>query len=252
MTLDQEAMRNFFQQVLDLWVRPEIARRQRDGILPNDYNIDKIQILFGINGNDKAVIRLNKEIRALYTCRLKPGIHKQITGEPVYWKEIEDILDMQLTEEDDPDAAHITMILSGKGWKIKFDFRRYKRKAKERYDAAREFLDAARNALNEGHLRAFADTLFSSAELFITSQLFVMSEKEYVLKPTHTWTQIKYNSFIEMGNYKNKYRDAFNKLAGLRDGARYFNRSFNLTVQQAEQFLHVVEDLEKHTNKVII
>jgi hypothetical protein len=42
------------------------------------------------------IVRLNTEIKAQLVCKFKPGIHKQVVGEPVYWKEIDDILDIRL------------------------------------------------------------------------------------------------------------------------------------------------------------
>jgi hypothetical protein len=68
------------------------------------------------------------------------------------------------------------MVLFRKGWKIVFDLRNNKRKAKQLFDTAEEFLNFAKRALEDGSLRVFSDNLFSAAELFITSQLFVMSE----------------------------------------------------------------------------
>jgi hypothetical protein len=192
MMLDEEGGRNFFHQVMNLWIAPEIERRKEKGILSTNFAIDKIQILISPEERP-AVVRLNNEIKAELTCRLKPGIHKQVIGEPVYWKEICDIFDIKLTEEDDPDVVHITMVLFRKGWKVRFDLRNNKRKARELYDSAREFLNSAKRALDNGSMRVFSDNLFSAAELFVTSQLFVMSEYEYVKKPTHAWTQKKYN-----------------------------------------------------------
>jgi len=101
-------------------------------------------------------------------------------------------------------------------------------------------------------LRVFSDNLFSAAELFITSQLFVMSEYEYVRKPTHAWTQKKYNDFINIGNYKEEYKKILNKLSGLRNHARYHKQSFKLNLEDAKVMLEVVDDLGEHTRRVII
>lgn len=251
MTLDEETAKNFFEQILNLWVIPEIDKRRKKNNLPIDFAIDKIQIIISPD-ESSPIVRLNKEIKAEITCELEPGISKQVTGEPVYWKEVKDILDIKLSDIDDPDAAHITMILFRKGWKIKFDLRQNKRKAKERYDAAKEFLNLAKKALEEGNLRAFTDILFSAVELFVTSQLFVISEQEYVKKATHSWTQLRYNLFINNGNYKKEYKTAFNKLSGFRDAARYFNKPFKLTTEDAKEMLQIAEDLEKFTEKMIM
>jgi uncharacterized protein (UPF0332 family) len=197
-------------------------------------------------------MRLNEEVIAKLICKFKSGIRKQVIGEPVFWKEIDDILDIKLSEHDNPDLAHITMVLFRKGWKIVFDLRNNKRKAKQLFDTAEEFLNSAKRALEDGSLRVFSDNLFSAAELFITSQLFVMTEYEYVRKPTHAWTQKKYNDFINIGNYKEEYKKILNKLSGLRNHARYHKQSFKLNLEDAKVMLEVVDDLGEHTRRVII
>lgn len=251
MALDEEGGENFFNHVMSLWVAPEIKRRKENGTLSDNFAIDKIQVL--ISPEKKPVIvRLNDEIKAQLVCKFRPSIHKQVIGEPVYWKDIDDILDIKLTEHDDPDAAHITMVLFREGWKIKFDLRNNKRRAKELYDSAREFLNSAKKALDDASMRVFSDNLFSTVELFVTSQLFVMSEYEYVRKPTHAWTQKKYNEFINIGNYKEEYKNIFNKLSGLRSGARYHKQPFKLNLDDAKGMLKVAEDLGEYTKKVIL
>lgn len=250
MTLDEEGWKNFFHHVMNLWVAPEIERRKAKGTLPANFAIDKMQILISPEERP-AVVRLNNEIKAELVCKLKPGIHKQVIGESVYWKEIDDILDIKLTDQDDPDAAHITMVLFREGWKVKFDLRNNKRRASELYDSAREFLKSAKRALEDGSLRVLSDNLFSAAELFITSQLFVMAEYEYVRKPTHAWTQKKYNDFINIGNYKEEYRLILNKLSRLRNSARYHKQLFKLDLEDAKRMLEVVEELGEYTRRTI-
>jgi hypothetical protein len=127
-------------------------------------------------------IRLNDEVKAEAIVRLKPGIQKQY-GEPVYESELQDkILKIKLTDKDDPNTAHVTLLLFKDKWIIHFDFRYNKAEAKKRYDAAREFYEVAKMSYHNRYWRPFVDNLFSSAELFVTSQLLVLS---LIKKMTH-------------------------------------------------------------------
>jgi hypothetical protein len=45
MALDEEGGKNFFNHVMSLWIAPEIKRRKENGILTDNFAIDKIQIL---------------------------------------------------------------------------------------------------------------------------------------------------------------------------------------------------------------
>jgi hypothetical protein len=68
-----------------------------------------------------------------------------------------------------------------------FDFRYNKAEAKKRYKAAREFYEVAKISYDNKYWRLFVDNLFSSAELFVTSQLLVLL---LIKKMTHNSIQV--------------------------------------------------------------
>lgn len=71
--------------------------------------------------------------------------------------------------------------------------------------------------------RPFIDTLFSAVELLATSQLLCISESKYVKKQSHTRTNMKYDSFIRIGNATSEFAKVLNKIWSLTDPARYCN-----------------------------
>ncbi len=95
------------------------------------------------------------------------------------------------------------------------------------------------------------DNLFSAVESFMTSQLFIMSEEKYVNRPTHKYASSKYNQFMKIGNYKNQFKNLFNKLGALRNNARYLIDDFMLLDSDAKRMLKTAEDLEKYTLGII-
>ena len=158
------------------------------------------------------MISLNKEVRAFATVKLRSGIHKEIVGEPVYEHEVDDIQKITLTQDDTPNSGHVTLIRFREKWIMHFDFRYNKQKARERFDAGKEFYNVAKYCFDAKPLRPFVDILFSATELLVTTQLFVISEADYPSKAKHKNIQYRYNSFIKIGNPKAEYVEAPNKL----------------------------------------
>lgn len=139
--LDEEGAKTFFNHILQLWIYPELNKRVKDGFISKDYQVTKAQIVLDPNKNSSEV-RLNDEVKAVVKIKLKPGIEKQFKEE-VFEDEVVEIMDVTLTNEDSPDAGHVTLQFRGY-WIIQFDFRHYRGKAQERLDAAIQFYETAK------------------------------------------------------------------------------------------------------------
>jgi len=244
-----EGSQRLFQQIMSIWILPEIQRRKEKGILPENFQLTGAQVLFSLDESCNR-IRLNDEVRAIAEIKLKKDIGKS-KGEPVFEHEIESIEGMKLAQEDDPNIAHITLARLRDEWCIFFDFRYNKGKASERYSVAQEFYEAAELCYKNQLWRPFVDALFSATELLASCQLLLMPDREYANKQTHRGTQIRYNKLIGMGNYKVDYKDTLNKLSGLRDVARYLKGSFKLSNEEAEKFMTVTREMLEFTKKLL-
>ncbi|MGZ5551897.1 MAG: hypothetical protein ACXWE7_14035 [Nitrososphaeraceae archaeon] len=241
---------NLFNHVLEIWINPEIEKREIESRIPKNFQISKIQIL--IKPGEKPLVRFNDEVLAEIIAHLTPGVRKSVLGEPVYNNEIQKICKIQLTDKDDPDSGHLTMILLKNKWYIYFDFRMNKKKANARLEVGKEFLNVAEICLNKKYFRAFIDNLFSAVELFVISHLFIISEQEYTLNTTHRNTSHKYNNYIKIGNYKNAFKDLFNKLNGERNNARYLKDSCKLNTEKAQSMFKIAKELSEFTERCII
>ena len=90
MSFDQETANNLFNHVMEIWVNPEIERRRNEGTIPKEYEIERIQIV--MKPDDVPTVRFNEEVKVMAIARLKPGVKKNIIGEPVHYDEIEKII----------------------------------------------------------------------------------------------------------------------------------------------------------------
>ncbi len=199
---------------------------------------------------DRVIIRLNDEVLALGKLKLKLGVKKK-PNEKIYEDEVEDIVDITLTDKDSPNVGHLTMLKLRDNWYIHFDFRQNKGRAKKLFDSALQFFEGAKLCHQNKLDRPFVDNLFSAVELLATAHLFTMSEKDYIKKQTHNRTQQRYNAFINIGNAKSEYKDTLNQLRGLTDAARYLKRPFKLEETDAQKYITIVEDMVTYTRKSI-
>lgn len=144
------------QQFMDIYVLPEIGRRQELGLLDKPLNLRAAQIIFFPDRRTPEV-RINSEVKAIGEVKLKDGVTKK-PGEAVFESEREGLGKINLTDEDDPDCGHATMVKLG-------DFRYNKGLSREHIGRAEEFYAAAKFSLDKGNIAACFDNLYSAAEL---------------------------------------------------------------------------------------
>ena len=238
---DNEFGSKVFKQFMDLFVSPEVKRRRDTGELGKAFDLRAAQIIFFPDGR-KPQVRINSEVRGIANMKFKPGVSKK-AGELVFEHEVEGLEKITLTEEDDPDCAHATLVRIGDRWVIAFDFRYNKALSRKHIEASKQFFEAAKSSFYKRHWSPFIDNLFSAAELSVRAILLSMPEPKFRKKASHKAIQIKYNRFIDAGNPKAVYRETFNKLSGLRDPARYLKRDISITEEEARPLLETVRDM---------
>jgi len=233
---DSEMCVRAFQQMLDLWIAPEVARRQERGECPKPLNLRAAQVIFFADGRPHQV-RINDEVSAMAAVRLKPGV-PNTKGDRIRASDIDEIDCVQLGDDVDPDCGHITAVLIGEHWRLFFDCRYNKAWAARHISAAKEFLDAAQHAKSNHQWRSFVDNAFSAAEL--AAKALVLSAPVPGTKAisTHRAVHTGFNRLSRYGNVEARHRDAFNELAALREKARYPEREeFTLGAVAAEKYL---------------
>lgn len=242
--MDDETAKNFFKNVLDLWVYPEINKRLEEGKISKDTEVRSALIIMNPDKNTTEV-RINDEVGVTVITKYKSDVQKKY-GEPVYEQEIDEHLLIEQVDKD-PNSAYIVLIRVKDLWTIKFDGTWNKARAKQRFDAAKEFYEAAILCLNNQLLRPFIDNLYSAVELLATSQLLLIADKKYTKKQSHSSTRTRINSV----QYKSEHRSIYNKLYGLRDGARYLNNDFRYNSDDGAKLLQNVNKIMTYTEQYI-
>jgi len=201
------------------------------------------QIIFSHNYHFPK-IRLNQQVKAIAKSKAKRDIEK---GEIIYEKDVDNIEDIQLTDQD-PNCAHITLLLFKGEWFVSFDFRYNKEMVKERLEAAKEFLESARENYEKDRLRPFYENSFACAEL-LTEALLIQFFKKSTLK-SHEQRIEGMKGWAELGNVKEEFSDKLSKLEWLRDSARYLS-STEFKKENPKEYLDAIDDMYDFVEKSI-
>jgi len=240
---NENTSQNTFNQIMKIFILPEIECRQEKGLIPTPFELHSAQIVF-FPDERKRIIRLNEEVEAYVTVSFKPGIEKK-KGETIFSNEIERIEEIELTEKDDPDCAHVLLIEIKNNWYLLFDFRYNKQLAQKYMIRATEFIENAKFDLTKKYWGAFVDNLFSASELLATSILLIMPNPKMRKKTNHHMIKNGFNRYIQNGNLNTKYSDIFNKLSELRHKGRYVSGKFILSEVEANQYLSKMMELKE-------
>ena len=234
-----EMGQRLFQQVVDIWINPELQRRSAAGLVDESFVLNAAQIIFRVDKPPE--VRINNEVKIAIRVKLRnPKLH----GEPVLPEEIESIHGMELTG-DDVDGAHITLLRKGGDlWDIEFDAQYNRSKAKALAQAAAEFLAAAKASLQSGHFRPFVDNLYSAAELSAKAQLVLIPNPKMLSATSHGFVVSQFNIVGgKMGNAPGHHVNLINRLSDMRSKAKYSPESFKLAPDVAEQMMLIGEEM---------
>jgi len=112
------------QNMLNIFVLPEIQRRQELGKLEKPLELIAAQVIFRPDGG-KHEVRINSEVEMLAKVSLDPNVVKK-EGEPVTGDEVQELQEVSLIKGEDEDCAHMTFLsLAGRLF-FAFDARRNK------------------------------------------------------------------------------------------------------------------------------
>ena len=141
---DLEMSKRIFDQAMELWIQPELERREKMEELPPDFVLEKAQVV--MNLNKPIEVRFNNEVTLILEVKLKKGIAPIQKGDSVLYSQIEKVVGSRLTEVD-PNAAHLSLVRFGKKWIILFDFRYNGEIVREHINLAGMFLETDRTPI---------------------------------------------------------------------------------------------------------
>lgn len=245
-SMGSEAARHLEQQITDLWLGPEIRRRSERGELPANFKLRAFQIVLPspIDGGS-VVVRLNEEVRAKARVRTRRPI---AAGDLVYVKDIEDVEDISLLDED-VNCAHITGLQLDGVWITRLDFRYETKRSLEHLEAADEFLYTAQTARQKGRWRPFVENLFAAAELAAKAELMITPTCRPAELKQHSRIAGTYGSWARLGNAPEPSSRALSQLGDLRYAARYLRKPLRVDASTADVLIAAVREAVGSTRR---
>jgi uncharacterized protein (UPF0332 family) len=240
--MEEEGMRRTVQQLLDMFVEPEIKRRQAAGEVEKPFPLTHAQIIFYPDGRPSEV-RLNEEIRTVVKVKLKEPLQKPIRkGDPVYLDQIESVETTSLAEDEDPNVGHATLLSLNGSWVLHFDFIYNKQKSAQHLAAARQFVEAARHGIEKKHWAVVVDALCSASELTAKAYLLGSPDKTIMEAKSHGIVASRANAQRKLGNLQSHHVESFNKVWGLRTKARYLQGELDFSEAEAVDIMNTIDD----------
>lgn len=238
---DEGGGQSLLEQVMDLWVRPEIERRQETGDLGTPFRLAAAQVVMEVGAPPR--VRLNDEVRAVVRARSTRPIER---GEPVTHDDFTDIEQIQLTDND-PNAAHVTLLVHQGQWIIGFDFRYNSERVSAHLEASYEFLKGAKSEFAEGRLRNSSVLLFQAVELLALARLIVHPDEKILTTSSHKHIVTNIHRLGKHdGNIDPRFPALLSSLTAIRDVARYPQRGqFEVAEPQLQEWLQVAEDFKE-------
>lgn len=207
--------------MFDTFVKPEIQRRHELGLIPAlPMPLRAVQILFALDG--PAEVRLNDEVKTLGQVIVKPEI--AIPGTDISFHDIVAFEGFMPSEPEDANKGHMTAMWTGKGWLLAYDFRRNKQIGAELMRVSRQFLEAARSAIEAKSWSVVAESLFSALELAVKAYLWTSPwGKNLRPKMPHTMIRSEFSKFPIAINGMQSTQETLEALAAERGTARYLH-----------------------------
>lgn len=241
--MNKEIAQKVFQQTIDIWIKPEIKKRESLNRLPKNFKLKSAQIIFSLDrGWNK--VRLNSEVKAIAKCKINRSIKK---GELVYEDDVDEIESINLAEAD-PNCAHITIMLFKNNWIISFDFTYNKKRIKQHIEASKEFFESAKDNLAKNRLRPFFENSFACAELSAKAVLLQLPDKSIIYGRDHKSRIQKYKNWAVLGNVKMKHSKVLENLNRLRSSARYLC-STEFKKENPKEIVKELEEMIKFTEE---
>lgn len=237
-----------FAEMWNGYVHPELQGRRKDGRWREAEPLYRWQVLLHDASTE---VRLNREVRGLLAVKLTAGTTWQAGGD-VMLDQLDGVSDYT-PSSNDADVPHVTAFLHARGWAVAFEFHRPHPSRHEHLRVALEFLHAARQAFEAGHLHAFVDNAFSTVELLAKTELLSCAPTVDIALNARRHGSVggPYNVWAHLANTEARFARLLNRLQGLRDPARYLVGDLSLDTDGARELLDELDAMREHVARAV-
>lgn len=146
--LDEPSSQNFFNQIMELWINPEIEKRRKSGTINENFTFDRC--LIRMPKNKPMIVEFNDEVGWIAIVR-KDHESSFKKNDPVHIFQINEILDVKPPLVDEKRVAFVFLHIVKGEWCIFFDFSPNHEDWKEsnRWDLGKSIATSLQESLEE-------------------------------------------------------------------------------------------------------
>ena len=249
-------MKSFIiQTMLDTLVYPEIMHRVHEGKLPPTYKPYLVHILLNTQHSKNKVL-LGKETNFSANFTLKEE-RKIENNEKINFGEVKKITKIFPRENYMGDSAHIMLVKIKNQWMAAIDLVFDRLKIKIKMNQVQDFLNSAKDNLDDKRWAPFVNDIWRSTELMVQSLLLFRYHGGFSVKQDHATTMKIFKEFCDNGNVSLKFSKHFEELSKLSKPARYgtgIKSKFEIKEVDAKQYLETsleMLDLVNNTLEIV-
>jgi hypothetical protein len=205
------------RDMLENLVYPELLRRIKKRSLSTNFRLRKAHIIF-FSKESKNQILLNGRTRFLIKIKLKAGVS---TNQAIRENDVEDVLGIYPSKQNDPNAAHIMLFKFKGDWLISYDFNYNSSKARKHIEAARIQIKKSEESLKQEDIRLFIKEQFQAAKLLVSS-ILVLNNSKMSFKSNPSHLSDVFGLYAKTGNIDVKFSNFFNELKYLNGKDRIY------------------------------
>lgn len=235
---NEEEKKRIFDQVMNIWAKPEIEKRKLEGRIKDGTEIRRVQVIFLIGESPE--VKFNEEV--VITAKAKAN-RNIIKGEEVKYSDIDRI--QEFIVDIPPNSGHITLFNLLDGWIFIFDARYNKERIKELIKRSKEYYNSAKDDLGDNRLSPFYENCWNSAELSAVCHSLCIGGK----LEGHGENVKNFIGWSKLGNVNEEHAKILSELKELRK-LKYAD-SVDLSNKDPKKFLEVVEEMIKEVEKLI-
>lgn len=228
-----DSAKNILDNFYDMFVKPDLSKRQERGELPTPLTLTRFQVVFSPHYG-KPIVRINNEVKGNAQFKLKEGFSFK-PGDTIYDNQVSGLENIQLKDEDNGCTHFTAMILDGK-WNLFFDFQHNIARSKKLLLISKQFFESAEYCFKENKLNPMIDNLYSAAELAIEALIFSLENPDPSEPLSHQKTRSFFSNIDSLEN-KNNHELIFQKLTSMRPAFRYLKGSDRISTEKAKIFL---------------
>lgn len=178
-SVEDDLEAKFFKNLMDIFVWPEVARRQAAGQLPTPFGLERFQILMWADEGRKSQVLLNEEVEIVAHVKLTTPDSIAADGS-VPLAAIERV--NRISPVNEPNAAHATFFQLNGSYHLVCDFTYNRARATDRLVRAEEFFAGAQSEIDAGRLSTCVELLWSCAELAAIAILLTVPDPDMLTK----------------------------------------------------------------------